>query len=186
MPFQPSNVYPNLSGVGVSRSGILTTNHPGSNFMNNLTTYQELKDTVVGIGYSYGASGVLGPNDFAGAGTSLFSAARYPTDVRVGTTILTGLTDPLADLTTAVTSFAVAGVAYTTAIAGMGASTRMIAASFTGLSLNNLVRKVQYVNWELSRMASDLSLVRSGVGFTFAVGRYPSSLNRWTNTSGGI
>ncbi len=34
----------------------------------------------------------------------------------------------------------------------------MIAASFTGLSFNNLVRKVQYVNWELGRMANLLSL----------------------------
>lgn len=185
MPFYPSNIYPS-AGVGFSRSGILTTNAPGSNFMNNLTTYQELKDTVVGIGYSYNGVGVLTANDFAGAGTSLFSAAKYPTDVRVGTTILTNLTDPLNDLTTAIQSFAAAGFAYTSAIAGMGASTRMIAASFTGLSLNNLVRKVQYVNWELSRAANDLSLVRVGTGFTFTVGRYPSSLNRWTNTTGGI
>jgi hypothetical protein len=104
----------------------------------------------------------------------------------VGTSILTGLTDPLVDLTTAVTQFAAAGLAYTTSIAGMGASTKMIAASFTGLGLNNLVRKVQYVNWELNKVAADLSLVKAGTGFTFAVGRYPSSLNRWTNTTGGI
>jgi len=186
MPFYPSNIYPNAAGVGFSRSGILTTNNPGSNYINNLTSYQELKDTVVGIGYSYGTTGVLTANDFAGAGTSYFSAAKYPTDVRVGTSILTGLTDPLVDLTSAVTAFAAAGVAYTTSIAGMGASTKMIAASFTGLTLNNLVRKVQYVNWELNKVAADLSLVKAGTGFTFAVGRYPSSLNRWTNTSGGI
>jgi hypothetical protein len=105
---------------------------------------------------------------------------------RVGTTILTGLTDPLADLTTAYTNFVAAGFAYTTAIAGMGASTKMIAASFAGLTINNLVRKIQYVNWELGRVGADLTLVKAGTGFTFAVGRYPSSLNRWTNTSGGI
>lgn len=186
MPFYPSNIYPNAAGVGTARAGNLTTNNPGSNYVNNLTSYQELKDTVVGIGYSYGASGVLTANDLAGAGTSFFSAAKYPTDVRVGTTILTNLTDPLVDLTTAVTAFAAAGVAYTTSIAGMGASTKMIAASFTGLSFNNLVRKIQFVNYELNRMANDLSLVKSGTGFTFAVGRYPSSLNRWTNTTGGI
>ena len=186
MPFYPSNIYPNASGVGTARAGNLTTNNPGSNYMNNLTTYQELKDTVVGIGYSYGASGVLTANDFAGAGTSYFSAAKYPTDVRVGTTILVNLTDPLNDLTTAITSFAAAGVAYTTSIAGMGVSTKMIAASFAGLTINNLVRKIQYVNWELSRVGSDLALVKAGTGFTFSVGRYPSSLNRFTNTAGGI
>lgn len=186
MPFYPSNIYPNLAGVGFSRSGILTTNHPGSNYINNLTSYQELKDTVVGIGYSYGTTGVLTANDLAGAGTSYFSAAKYPTDLRAGSTILTNLTDPLADLTAAVTIMAAAGVAYTTAIAGMGASTKMIAASFTGLSFNNLVRKVQFTAWELNRMASDLSLVKSGTGFTFSVSRYPSSQNRFTNTTGGI
>lgn len=186
MPFYPSNIYPNASGVGLSRSGILTTNHPGSNFINNLTTYQELKDTVVGIGYSYNGVGVLTANDLAGAGTSYFSAAKYPTDLRAGATIISGLTDPLVDLTTAVTIMAAAGVAYTTAIAGMGASTKMIAATFTGLSFNNLIRKVQYTAWELNRMASDLSLVKSGTGFTFSVSRYPSSQNRFTNTSGGI
>ena len=84
MPFYPSNIYPNLAGVGFSRSGILTTNHPGSNYINNLTSYQELKDTVVGIGYSFNGVGVLTANDLAGAGTSFFSAAKYPTDVNVG------------------------------------------------------------------------------------------------------
>lgn len=186
MPFYPSNIYPNASGVGLSRSGILTTNHPGSNFINNLTSYQELKDTVVGIGYSYNGVGVLTANDLAGAGTSFFSAAKYPTDLRAGATITANLTDPLADLTTAVLNMAAAGVAYTTAIAGMGASTKMIAATFTGLSFNNLVRKVQYTAYELNRMAGDLSLVKSGTGFTFSVSRYPSSQNRFTNTSGGI
>jgi hypothetical protein len=186
MPFYPSNIYPNASGVGVSRSGNLTTNNPGSNYINNLTSYQELKDTVVGIGYSYGVNGVLTANDLAGAGTSFFSAARYPTDLRAGVSIISNLTDPLADLTTAVTILAAAGVAYTTSIAGMGASTKMIAASFTGLSFNNLIRKCQFTAWELNRMASDLSLVKSGTGFTFSVSRYPSSQNRFTNTSGGI
>ena len=81
---------------------------------------------------------------------------------------------------------AAAGVAYTTAIAGMGASTKMIAASFTGLSFNNLVRKVQFTAWELNRMARDLSLVKSGTGFTFSVSRYPSSQNRYTRTAGGL
>jgi len=186
MPFYPSNIYPNASGVGTNRAGNFTTNNPGSNYMNNLTTYQELKDTVVGIGYSYNGVGVLTANDLAGAGTSLYSAAKYPTDLRAGTTVLTNLTDPLNDLTLAYTNFAAAGFAYTTAIAGMGASTKMIAATFTGLTFNNLIRKVQYVTWEMNRVAGDLALVQTGVGFTWAKGRYPSSLNRFTNTAGGI
>jgi hypothetical protein len=192
MPFYPSNIYPNAAGVGTNRAGNLTTNNPGSNFMNNLTTYQELKDTVVGPGYVYAGSTLYTPNDVTSVVFN--SAAKYPTDVRYGTSIgvttaggtAIPLTDPLNDLTSAVTTFVAAGFAYTTAIAGMGASTKMIAASFAGLTLNNLVRKIQYVNWELGRVGADLTLVKAGTGFTFAVGRYPSSLNRFTNTAGGI
>ena len=64
MPFYPSNIYPNAAGVGTARAGNLTTNNPGSNYMNNLTSYQELKDTVVGIGYSYGATSSIPSKEY--------------------------------------------------------------------------------------------------------------------------
>lgn len=50
MPTYPSSLY-----KGTARSANGTTNDPGSYLWNNLTTYQELKDTTIGYG--------TGPND---------------------------------------------------------------------------------------------------------------------------
>ena len=71
MPTYPSSLY-----KGTARSANGTTNDPGSYLFNNLTTYQELKDTVIGYG--------SGPND--STTVTYNSAAKYPTDVRFGVT----------------------------------------------------------------------------------------------------
>lgn len=181
MPTYPSSLY-----MGVARSGNATTNDPGSYLFNNFINYMELKDTVVGLGVSISGVGVLTANDFAGAGTSYFSAAKYPTDVRVGTTIVTNSTDMITDFNTAILNFAAAGIAYTTAALNMTATEKVVASSFSGISYNNLIRKIQQNTFELKRLADDITRVNAGTGFTTTVSRYPSSQNRFTNTSGGM
>ena len=190
MPFYPSNIYPNLAGVGFSRSGILTTNHPGSNYINNLTSYQELKDTVVGIGYSFNGVGVLTANDLAGAGTSFFSAAKYPTDTNIGTEIITNRTRTITDFATAVSNLSTVLSAYTTAIASCDSNETKIAASFTGNAYFNLQSKFEKITFELNRMNADITLLGAEAATdslkSVSARKYPSSFNRFTNTAGGI
>jgi hypothetical protein len=181
MPTYPSSLY-----MGVARSGNATTNDPGSYLFNNFINYLELKDTVVGLGVSIAGVGVLTANDFAGAGSSFFSAAKYPTDVRVGTTIVTNSTDLITDFNTVLVNFAAAGIAYTTAALNMTTTEKVVASGFAGISYNNLLRKIQHNTFELSRLAADIARVNAGTGFTTTVSRYPSSQNRFTNTVGGM
>jgi len=57
MPTYPSSLYPVLSGSVVSasaRSGVATTNDPGSYYFSNTVSYQEFKNQVVGLGISTG------------------------------------------------------------------------------------------------------------------------------------
>ena len=65
-------------------------------------------------------------------------------------------------------------------------SERVVASSFSGISYNNLLRKIQHNTFELSRLAADIARVNAGTGFTTTVSRYPSSQNRFTNTVGGM
>jgi hypothetical protein len=182
MPTYPSSLY-----KGSTRSGNATTNDPGSYLYNNLTTYQELKDTVVGVGFSVATDAALGPNDFAGAGTSYFSAAKYPTDVRVGTTINTNPTDLIADFATAVSNLSTVLSNYSTAVISLTALEKMAAAALLGISYNNLQSKMEKVTFELNRLNNDVTLVNAGTagGALTAVSRYPSSQNRYTRTAGG-
>jgi hypothetical protein len=172
MPTYPSSLY-----KGSTRSGNGTTNDPGSYLWNNLTTYQELKDTVIGFG--------SGPND--STTVTFNSAAKYPTDVRFGTTILSNPTDIVNDFNTVLLNFQAAGIAYTTAAYNMTALETTVAASFSGYAYNRLMRRIQYSTFEISRLASDITLVNTGTagGATTAVSRYPSSQNRFTRTAGG-
>ena len=172
MPTYPSSLY-----KGNARSGNGTTNDPGSYLWNNLTTYQELKDTVIGFG--------SGPND--STTVTFNSAAKYPTDVRFGTTILSNPTDVIADFDTLLQNFQTAGIAYTTAVLNMTALEKTVAASFSGYAYNRLMRRIQYSTFEMNRLASDITLVNAGTagGATTAVSRYPSSQNRFTRTAGG-
>ena len=169
MPTYPSSLY-----KGTARSANGTTNDPGSYLWNNLTTYQELKDTTIGFG--------SGPNDTT---TVTFnSAAKYPTDVKFGVPAIGSSTfedfDLIqANLTTLISNYATAATSIT-------ATEKEIAVALSGISYNNLQSKMEKVAYELNRLISDVTLVNAGSAVTTTLGRYPSGWNRFTNTAGGI
>lgn len=170
MPTYPSSLY-----KGTARSANGTTNDPGSYLWNNLTTYQELKDTVIGYG--------SGPNDTTTV--TYNSAAKYPTDVKFGVTGLGTSTYTDFDLVQANLTTLIS--AYTTAVSGITATEKTIAVAFSGVSYNNLQSKMEKMAYEFNRLIGDVTLVNAGTagGATTATGRYPSSWNRFTNTAGG-
>ena len=171
MPTYPSSLY-----KGVARSANGTTNDPGSYLWNNLTTYQELKDTVIGYG--------SGPND--STTVTYNSAAKYPTDVRFGVTGLGTSTFEDFDLVQANLTSLISN--YATAVTSITATEREIAVAFSGISYNNLQSKMEKISYEFARLIADVTLVNAGTagGATTALGRYPSSRNRYTNTAGGL
>ena len=169
MPTYPSSLY-----KGVARSANGTTNDPGSYLWNNLTTYQELKDTVIGYG--------SGPND--STTVTYNSAAKYPTDVRFGVTGLGTSTFTDFDLVQARLTTLIS--AYTTAVTSITETEKEIAVSLSGISYNNLQSKMEKMTYEFSRLINDVTLVNAGTAITSTVSRYPSSQNRYTNTAGGI
>ena len=169
MPTYPSSLY-----KGVARSANGTTNDPGSYLWNNLTTYQELKDTVIGYG--------SGPND--STTVTYNSAAKYPTDVRFGVTGLGTSTYEDFDLVQARLTTLIS--AYTTAVTSITATEKEIAVALSGISYNNLQSKMEKMTYEFNRLINDVTLVNAGTAFTSTVSRYPSSQNRFTNTAGGI
>jgi hypothetical protein len=170
MPTYPSSLY-----KGVARSANGTTNDPGSYLFNNLTTYQELKDTVIGYG--------SGPND--STTVSYNSAAKYPTDVTFG---VTGLgTSTFTDFGLAQANLSTLISAYTTAVTSITATERSIAVALSGVSYNNLQSKMEKMAFEFSKLIADVTVVNAGTALTTTtVSRYPSSQNRFTNTAGGI
>ena len=171
MPTYPSSLY-----KGTARSANGTTNDPGSYLWNNLTTYQELKDTVIGYG--------SGPNDTTTV--TYNSAAKYPTDVKFG---VTGVgTSTYTDFGLAQTNLSSLITNYTTAVSAISDTEKAIAVAFSGISYNNLQSKMEKMAYELNRLIGDVTLVNAGTagGATTALGRYPSSWNRYTNTSGGL
>ena len=127
MPTYPSSLY-----KGTARSANGTTNDPGSYLWNNLTTYQELKDTTIGYG--------TGPNDTE---TVTFnSAAKYPTDVKFGVPAIGSSTYEDFDLIQSTLSTLITN--YGTAVSGITATEKEIAANFSGISYNNLQSKVNH------------------------------------------
>ena len=169
MPTYPSSLY-----KGVARSANGTTNDPGSYIVNNLTSYQELKDTVIGFG--------SGPNDTT---TVTFnSAAKYPTDVKFGTTGLGTSTYTDFDLVQANLTTLIA--AYATAVTSITATERNIAVALSGISYNNLQSKMEKMSLEFYKLINDVTLVNAGTAISTTVSRYPSSQNRYTNTTGGL
>jgi hypothetical protein len=171
MPTYPSSLY-----KGVARSANGTTNDPGSYIVNNLTSYQELKDTVIGFG--------SGPND--STTVTFNSAAKYPTDVRFG---VTGMgTSTFEDFDLAQANLSTLISAYSTAVGSITATEKEIAVAFSGISYNNLQSKMEKMSYEFARLIADVTLVNAGTagGATTALGRYPSSRNRYTNTAGGL
>jgi hypothetical protein len=170
MPTYPSSLY-----KGVARSANGTTNDPGSYLWNNLTTYQELKDTVIGYG--------SGPNDST---TVLYnSAAKYPTDITFG---VTGLgTSTFTDFGLVQANLSTLISAYTTAVTSITATERSIAVALSGVSYNNLQSKMEKMAFEFNKLIADVTVVNAGTALTTTtVSRYPSSQNRFTNTAGGI
>ena len=196
MPTYPSSLYPYGGGAGVTaRSGNATTNDPGGYYFSNTYSFQEYKNFVVGLGISTGLSynPQLDSNDFAGAGTSYFSAARYPTDVRAGTAPVSTMTDAYTDFGTIITNLQTAITNYNTAVTSITAIEKTIAVNFSGISYQNLKSKLQKVTYELNRMSSDVALVNantSGVAYNSSgvavTSRYPSSQNRFSYTAGGF
>lgn len=169
MPTYPSSLY-----KGTARSANGTTNDPGSYLWNNLTTYQELKDTTIGYG--------SGPNDTT---TVTFnSAAKYPTDVKFGVPAIGSST--YEDFDIILSNLASLKTAYESAVSGMTATEKEVAVNFAGITYNNLQSKMEKVAWELNRLVNDVTIVNSGVAVTTALGRYPSGWNRFTNSAGGI
>lgn len=169
MPTYPSSLY-----KGVARSANGTTNDPGSYIVNNLTSYQELKDTVIGFG--------SGPND--STTVTFNSAAKYPTDVRFGTTGLGTSTYTDFDLVQANLTALIS--AYSTAVTSITATEKNIAVALSGISYNNLQSKMEKMTLEFYKLINDVTLVNAGTAITTTVSRYPSSQNRYTNTTGGI
>jgi hypothetical protein len=168
MPTYPSSLY-----KGVSPSS-LGSNVTGSVTISNLTNYQELNDIVNGSGVSL---------DFN-------SAANYPTDSNIGTEIIANRTRTLTDFASIVSNLTTVLGDYTTAIATCSADEQKIAASFVGLSYNNLQSKMEKITFELNRMNADINAL-GAEGATdslksVSARKYPSSFNRFTNTAGGI
>ena len=169
MPTYPSSLY-----KGVARSANGTTNDPGSYIVNNLTTYQELKDTVIGFG--------SGPNDTT---TVTFnSAAKYPTDVKFGTTGLG--TSTYTDFDLVQDNLTTLIAAYATAVTSITATERNIAVALSGISYNNLQSKMEKMSLEFYKLINEVTLVNAGTAISTTVSRYPSSQNRYTNTTGGL
>jgi len=170
MPTYPSSLY-----KGVARSANGTTNDPGSYIVNNLTTYQELKDTVIGFG--------SGPNDTT---TVTFnSAAKYPTDVKFGTTGLG--TSTYTDFDLAQANLTALISAYSSAVTSITATEKNIAVALSGISYNNLQSKMEKIALEFNKLIVDITLVNAGTAVsTTSISRYPSSQNRYTNTTGGL
>lgn len=169
MPTYPSSLY-----KGTARSANGTTNDPGSYLWNNLTTYQELKDTVIGYG--------SGPNDTSTV--TYNSAAKYPTDVKFGVTGIA--TSTYTDFGLAQTNLSTLITNYTTAVSAITDTEKNIAVAFSGISYNNLQSKMEKMAYEFNRLINDVSMVNAGTAVTTTVSRYPSSQNRYTNTSGGM
>lgn len=201
MPTYPSSLYPVLSGGVVSasaRSGVATTNDPGSYYFSNTVNYQEFKNQVVGLGISTGQASfqALDANDLANAGTTYNSAAKYPTDLRAGTAPIGVIgsaysTDSFGDFTTILANMSTTITAYTNAVSAMTATEKAVASSFMKLSYANLTSKVQKVTFEMNRMIGELNIINTPGSFgyaggaTTAISRYPSSQNRYTQTVGG-
>lgn len=172
MPTYPSSLYKG------SAPSTLGTNVAGSITIDNVANFQELKNTVTGFGAGSGAGG--------GNTTVIVfnSAAKYATDNIIGTTGLG--TSTYTDFDSAQTNMSSAISAYTASVTGITALEKNIAVAYSGISYNNLQSKLEKVTFELNRLAADITLVNAGTAITTTVSRYPSSQNRYTNTTGGI
>ena len=172
MPTYPSSLY-----KGVAPSS-LASNVTGSMTVSNVARYQELKDITIAPGSGTNDTTTLAFN----------SAGKYPTDTNFGSEIVTNRTETTTNFASAVSRLTTVLGAYTTAIAACDTNEVKIAPSFVGNAYFNLQSKIEKVTFELNRMVDDLTgLGAEGAAVNLkATARYPSSLNRFTNTAGGI
>lgn len=186
MPFYPSSATAGTSAGAISVS--------------NLTSYQELKDITVGYGTGTGDTTAAVYN----------SAGKYPTDVTIGgpsrannpqasgaavgsstfTDLITLAGFATSTLITLTQGFSVAATA--------GNPRQQMAVALSGNTYHNIQSKLEKVNRELNILANDLGMVigdasyranirgtafaNGGVAITTAVGRYPSSWNRYSTS----
>jgi hypothetical protein len=172
MPTYPSSLY---KGVAPSSLG---SNVTGSMTVSNVARYQELQDITIAPGSGTNDTTTLAFN----------SAGKYPTDTNFGSEIVTNRTRTKDDFDTAVSRLTTVLGAYTTAIGACSDAEKKIAPSFTGNSYFNLQSKIEKVTFELNRMVDDLTGLgaEASTSNLQSTARYPSSLNRFTNTAGGI
>lgn len=186
MPFYPSSATAGTSAGAISVS--------------NLTSYQELKDITVGYGTGTGDTTAAVYN----------SAGKYPTDVTIGgpsrannpqgSGAAVG-SSAFADLITIAINAqntlrsVVQGFSVSSAAAN---PQQQMSLALQGNTYHNLQSKLEKVNRELNILANDLGMVigdpsyranirgtgfaNGGVAITTAVGRYPSSWNRYSTS----
>jgi aspartate ammonia-lyase len=69
----------------------------------------------------------------------------------------------------------------------MTTTEKEIAVAFSGISYNNLQSKMEKIALEFNKLINDITLVNAGTAVsTTSISRYPSSQNRYTNTTGGL
>jgi hypothetical protein len=157
MPFYPS------SAVGGTSQGGYT--------VSNLTSYQELKDIVIGNTVTL----------------DYLSTANYPTDANIGNhwRTATGVaigSSSVRDVELSLINFAAAGMALTAETTLMSSQQLAVSDDFAVNSFMNIQSKIEKVTYEMSRLAADLAKIRAntaGGAVTTPVSRYPSSQNRF-------
>lgn len=177
--FYPSSTYKN-----VRPSTVTDPNVNGSLVFNNLDSgtnpsYQELQDTV---------------NEYSTGNAINNSAAKYPTDMKVGTQILSGSdqSSEYQDIIDAVTN--ARAVLNTFLSNTTQIDTNVLKNQFgayIGQRVNKLQLDLEKLAYRVNQLNDDIDLLddglqnQAGTAFTVA-GRYPSSKNRYSNTAGGL
>lgn len=185
MPFYPSSATAGTSAGNISINNLSS----GAN-----ASYQELKDVLVGNSETL---------DYV-------SAANYPTDANIGGPWRTGNSfaigsstyDDLTDLALDATDALRTIVTGWTVLKTSAAPEQQMSVALQGNTYNNLQSKLEKINRELNTLIKDLGMAagesgyqanlrgvlfaNGGVAITTTVGRYPSSWNRYTNSSSGL
>ncbi len=118
------------------------------------------------------------------------SAARYATDVNIGTAEITSATMFVEDFRSMLNTIQYDIAGLETSLASVSAEGLKWMASSNILTLQNVYRKFKKVSLEMSRLKADIDRMNTvgftatfpGIGLTSA---YPSGKNRLTNIAGG-
>ena len=129
---------------------------------------------------------------FGAVGTTAIyrSAARYATDVNVGTAEITSATMFVEDFRSMLNTIQYDIAGLETSFASVSAEGLKWMASSNILTLHNVYKKFKKISLEMSRLKADIDRMNTvgfaasfpGIGLTSA---YPSGKNRLTNTAGG-